>query len=234
MLILKSMRMRSLMFLATVFLATVTSLACGGSSANGTSSQRLISGDPAADPSMEVLPTRNDSVTEKMRFAWLLTAESFELRRPRRPPRGAAMQELQMWSEQELRNWLAQKNEMVEAARAELNVAAEESHRQRVWAGALVGLMYEDVGRVLLDVPVPRELDSDPEIAQVYREVVVAQARPYLDHARRAYRACELNGRRQNDSLTQWSRFCEERKARLPVLDLAPGESRTTVEVVRE
>lgn len=193
-----------------------------------------MAGDPAADPSMEVLPTRHDSVTDKMRFAWLLTAESFELRRPHRPPTGAAMRELQMWSDQELRSWLAQKNELVEAARAELNVAAEESHRQRVWAGALVGLMYEDVGRVLLDVPVPRELHSDPEIARVYREVVVAQARPYLDHARRAYHACELNGRRQSDSLTQWSRFCEERKARLPVLDLDPGESRTTVEVVRE
>lgn len=183
---------------------------------------------------MECLPSHEENLSEKMQFAWLLTAESFELNRPHRPPSGAAMQELQLWSQQELRRWLSQKNELVEAARAELNVAAEESHQQRVWAGALVGLMYEDVGRVLLDVPVPRELNSDPEIARVYREVVVAQARPYLDHARRAYNACELNGRRQTESLEQWSRFCEERKALLPELDLTPGEARTTVEVVRE
>ena len=217
-----------------IFLTLAVSFACGGSSANGGTAEPQIAGDPIADPSMEALPTRESSASEKMRFAWLLTAESFELRRPRRPPRGAAMRELEMWSEQELRAWLAQKNELVEAARAELNEAAEESHRQRVWAGALVGLMYEDMARVLLDVPVPRELETDPEIARVYREVVVAQARPYLDHARRAYHACELNGRRQNRSLTQWSRFCEERNARLPVVDLDPGESRTTVEVIRE
>lgn len=185
---------------------------------------------------MEALPgggSPGDQSTEKMRFAWLLATESFELARPRRPPRGARMQELQMWSDQELQRWLAQKNQLVEAARAELNEAAEENHPQRVLAGALVGLMYEDVARVLLDVPVPAELRREPDIARIYREVVVAQAKPYLDHARRAYRACELNGRGRS-RLGDWSRFCEERSARLPETDLAPGESRTTVEVVRE
>ncbi len=213
-------------------------VACGG--AHGGPEEpdsEPLEGDPDAPPSMEALPSDARvpaEFSERMRFAWTLTAESFELERPPRPPIEARMQELQEWSDGELQRWLEQKNRLVEAARAELNVAAEETHAQRVWAGALVGLMYEDIARVLFDVPMPIELRREPDIARVYREVVVAQARPYLEHARRAYRACELNGRRQGSALRNWSRFCEERRVRLPDLDLVPGESSTTVEVIRE
>lgn len=217
-------------------LLALVAAACGAPQAAAPAAEPL-DGDPDAPPSMEVLPSDDripGELTEKMRFAWTLAAESFELAPPRRPPPGARMQDLQRWSDEELQRWLARKNQLVEAARAELNVAAEETHAQRVWAGALVGLMYEDIARVLLDVPMPLELRREPDIARVYREVVVAQARPYLDHARRAYRACELNGRRRGYRLRRWSRLCEERRVRLPDVDLVPGESSTTVEVIRE
>ncbi|HJL02504.1 MAG TPA: hypothetical protein RMH85_07885 [Polyangiaceae bacterium LLY-WYZ-15_(1-7)] len=221
--------LRRLFALAPLGLA----LACGGGEV-----QVVAPGDAFAEPSMEALPSigqSRESLSETMRFAWQLTEESFELAAPHPPPRGASHAELEQWSDSELERWLHAKNRLVEAARAELNAAAEENRLCRVWAGALVGLMYEDVARVLLDVPMPRELASEPEIADVYREVVAAQAAPYLDHARRAYRACHLNGRRV-DRLRPWSRFCADRRDRLPGDDasLAPGESETTVEVVRE
>ncbi len=218
------------------FLVVFIVSACGGAQSAAPRDEPL-DGAPDAAPSMEALPSDDripSDFTEKMRFAWMLAAESFELERPHRPPPEIRMQELQEWSDRVLQRWLARKNQLVEAARAELNVAAEETHPQRVWAGALVGLMYEEIARVLFDVPMPIELRREPDIARVYREVVVAQARPYLNHARRAYRACELNGRRRGYELRRWSRFCEERRARLPDLDLVPGESSTTVEVIRE
>ena len=204
--------LRRLFALAPLGLA----LACGGGEV-----QVVAPGDAFAEPSMEALPSigqSRESLSETMRFAWQLTEESFELAAPHPPPRGASHAELEQWSDSELERWLHAKNRLC-----------------RVWAGALVGLMYEDVARVLLDVPMPRELASEPEIADVYREVVAAQAAPYLDHARRAYRACHLNGRRV-DRLRPWSRFCADRRDRLPGDDasLAPGESETTVEVVRE
>ena len=98
-------------------------------------------------------------------------------------------------------------------------------------AGALVALMYEDVARIIRRVPVPDELRSEPEIATVFREVIDAQARPYLDHARRAYRACALNSRGHSE-LRHWMRFCQERGADLPtpLAELQSGE--TTVEVI--
>jgi hypothetical protein len=207
--------------------------ACGASAPTA-----VMPGDADALPSMECLPGRGvelDELSESARFAWLLTEQSFELERPHPAPRGATHAELQAWSETELRGWLREKSRLVEAARAELDEVAEEAHRQRVWSGALVGLMYEDVARTLLDVPVPRELLDEPEIATAFRDVVRAEASPYLEHARRAYRACRLNGRNRDGALRTWAEFCADRGDRLPLAEaLESGESTTEVEVVHE
>ncbi len=186
-------------------------------------------GEAAAPPDMETLPSpdvRLEQMSEKMRFAWLLTEQSFELEQPA-PPLAESVADLQEWSRTSLQTWLTKKNQMVEAARAELDVAAEESHRQRIMAGALVGLMYEDVARVLLKVPTPRELDSEPEVAEAYRYVVDFQASPYLRFARRAYMACAANGRRPK-SMKHWSQYCSTRAQNLP-LRLNSGETVVTV-----
>ncbi len=210
--------------------AMVALTACAGTQTPGPTGP----GDAFAPPSMEALPDHDPGrFTEKMEFAWLLTEQSFQLAPPHPPPAGGSHREVEQWSESELRRWLEQKNALVEAARSELNVAAEENHRQRVWAGALVGLMYEDLARILLNVPVPRELANEPDIATIYREIVQSQATPYLDHANRAYRACHLNGRRRA-GLRTWSGFCEDRRANLPAQNAEPGDGGTTVEVIRE
>ncbi len=219
------------------------SMACGGTQAgHGT----VYDGDASARPSMECLPTFGDEgrrgLSEKMRFALTLADEAFDFPGPHPPPSGAALAELQQWSESDLRQWLEQKSQMVQAAREELDSASDEAHDQRVYAGAIVGLMYEDVARVLMDVPTPRELSDEPEIAEMYQDVVRSQAEPYLVHSRNAYRACRLNGEGR-EGLGPWSRFCGERGGALPAasevdvtgaVQLESGESATSVEVIRE
>lgn len=206
--------------------------ACGAAS-----TPAVLPGDGDAEPSMECLPGRgadDAELSERARFAWLLAQQAFEVPRPHPAPRGGTHVELQEWSETELRRWLAEKSRLVEAAREELDAVAEEEHRQRVWSGALVGLMYEDVARTLLDVPLPRELLDEPEVAAAFRDVVRAEAAPYLDHARRAFRACRLNGRHRGSALEPWAEFCGEREDRLPPsAELASGESELEVEVVQ-
>ena len=138
------------------------------------------------------------------------------------------------WSDGTLAAWLERKTHTVEAARRELDQAAEESHRQRIIGGAIVGLMYEDVGRTLTSLPVPTELDDEPEIQDVYRDVLSGQARPFLQHARRAYSACAQNAIRPN-TMRHWSRFCAAREERLPGAPeerLESGE--TVVEVIAD
>lgn len=215
--------MNNLSYLLVLCLST----ACAGNQA------LARAGRADAPPSMECLPSasQEDDFTEHMRFAWLLTEQSFEVQAPSAPPASARTVELQDWTDETLQPWLAQKTRLVEAARAELNVAAEEAHPQRTMAGALVALMYEDVARVIRRVPVPEELRSEPEIATAFREVIDGQARPYLDHARRAYRACALNSRGHAD-LRHWMQFCQDRGADLPtsLAELQSGE--TVVEVI--
>lgn len=216
-----------------VILALLGALAgCGG----GASRVPRVEGSVDAWPSMEVLPSPDraiESLSERMRFAYLLTEQSFELDPPLAPLRPTVAQ-LQEWSDGELSAWIERKNQLVEAARAELDLAAEESHRQRIMAGALVGLMYEDVARVILSVPVPAELLSDPEIAEVFRDIIDYQASTYLGHARNAYRACNRNAVRPQ-SMRHWAGFCSGRLDLLPSSRrLGSGDSTTRVEVIVE
>jgi len=203
---------------------------CGGSQ---TSSESLYRGSTDEPPSMEVLPQADvprAELTERMRFALLLAQESFELEEPH-PPVNATTANVQQWADGELEAWLEKKNERVEAARAELDAAAEEDHRQRIMAGALVGLMYEDVARVLLQVPVPAELQrSEPEIAKIFREIVRFQAKPYIEHAKRAYYACARNAVRP-ESMRHWSHFCAARRDGLPSAGDGGGSGDTVVSV---
>ena len=187
---------------------------CGGSQ---TPDRPVDRGDPEAEPSMLVLPSvdvEHSELSEKMRFGWTLAEESFANEMPPPPPSGDTP-DIQQWSEQDLRVWLERKSRTIEAARRELDAAAEETHRQRILAGAIVGLMYEDIALALRAIPVPAEIQREPEIAEIFRDVLEAQASPFLEHARRAYRACHLNARGQ-EGLGHWSRFCEVRRDNLP------------------
>lgn len=196
-------------------IAAIVAGACGGAEVAGGEREP---GDPYAEPSMTALPSLDvprEELTERMRFGWTLAEESFQHPMPPPPPSGETA-DFQRWAEHELREWLERKSRTVEAARRELDQAAEESHRQRIVAGAIVGLMYEDVARALRDIPVPAEIQHEPEIAAIFRDVLAAQAAPYLEHARRAYNACHLNAEGGPESLAHWGRFCEARWEVLP------------------
>ena len=137
------------------------------------------------------------------------------------------------WSDDELKLWMQRKHARSEAARKELDRAAQQSHRQRIMAGALVGLVYEDLARTLLTLPVPAELTSEPEIAAMYVELLRNQAAPYLLHARQAYVACSGNAE-QLAPLRHWADFCEQREERLPMSELSePAAGTSNVSIVR-
>lgn len=193
----------------------------------------LDPGQVESEPRMECLPDpdiQDEVMTRRMRFAWTLAAESF-LVPPPDPPRHRTAQNLTTWSDEVLRPWLERKSHTIEAARRELDEAAEESHRQRIMGGAIVGLMYEDVARILRSIPSPSELESEPEIREIFRDVLRSHARPFLEHARRAYSACAQNAIRPL-GMRHWSRFCAGRGDRLP--GGGAGQDLRSVETVVE
>lgn len=187
--------------------------ACAGQSKKTT----FYSGDAHGRASMEVLPSLDvpdSELTPEMRMARLLSAESLELTPPAVPSDRSSAQ-LADWSDRELKDWLGEKQRRAEAAREELDRAAQQNHRQRILAGALVGLIYEDVARTLLRIPVPSELDSEPEIAATFHELMAKQAAPYLLHAKLAYDACAGNAQGLS-AMAHWSDFCSGRVEALP------------------
>jgi hypothetical protein len=174
-------------------------------------------GDSEGDPGIETLPEHRHAkpdFTERMKFGVILAEQSFLLEAPAVPAARDTLT-LQEWSDTELAAWLEEKTRAVEAARRELDAAADEAHRQRILAGAIVGLMYEDVGRVLRAIPIPDDLRDEPEIADAFQYVVEGNAAPFIEHARRAYRACAANAVEPED-MQQFSTFCAARAERLP------------------
>lgn len=169
--------------------------------------------------------------TEHMRRGLGLAEASFDVPAPS-PPTTRDARDLTDWSNGPLRAWLEQKSHAITAAREELDLAAEQDHRQRILGGAVVGLMYEDVARVMRSVPVPSDLDDEPEILRIYGDLVRSQARPYLELSRAAYRACSLNADHP-EGMRHFSTFCRERLDALPEAE-APASGTTEVEIVRD
>lgn len=225
--------MRTLWWIATM-LALTALPACA---ANYARSGPIYAGRADAEPSMECLPdadVTDEAFTDHMHRGRELAQASFEVPDPVIPPDHTAAA-LSEWADAGLRNWIQQKTHAVDAARQELDLAAEENHRQRIIGGALVGLMHEDVGRIIASVPVPDDLADEPEILDAFRHVIEGQAQPYFRLARQAYRACALNAV-SPEGMQHWSSFCRQRMDRLPddgSIDDAPSDE-TTVEVLHD
>ena len=99
---------------------------------------------------------------------------------------------------------------------------------------AVVGMLYEDVGWTLVAIPAPDELASEPDIMQIYSEILASQARPFFTTAKRAYWACAQNAIRP-DTMRHWSRFCAGRADQLPqVAVVGPVEGETEVHVMAD
>ena len=216
--------MRTVFFRSAMVLALGALPACAADQARQTP---IYAGRSDALPSMECLPdadVTDAAFTEHMRRGRELAQASFEVADPQTPADHSAAA-LSDWAAGPLRTWVQQKTHSVDAAREELDLAAEENHRQRIIGGALVGLMHEDIGRILSMVPVP----------EAFRHVIEGQAAPYYRLARQAYRACALNAV-SPESMQHWSAFCRERMDRLPddgSIDAAPDDG-TTVEVMHD
>ena len=200
---------------SVLVLTSMGLLGCAGSAAATRHSYQ--EGDAVGEPRVEALPSldvESSKLTQEMLMARMLSAESLNLAPPVRP-RDSSTAAIADWSDNELKAWMQAKHSAAEAARKELDLAAVQSQRQRIMAGAMVGLVYEDVGRTLLTLPIPAELSSEPEIAAMYVDILRTQAGPYLLQARQAYAACAGNAE-QVPTLQHWSEFCLTREDKLP------------------
>jgi hypothetical protein len=86
---------------------------------------------------------------------------------------------------------------------------------QVVVAHAVLGLLHEDTALQLEQIPPPSELDQEPEIAEMFREIIRAQMAPFISAALRDYSECANMAYAGDDELEAMGQLCHARHDRL-------------------
>ena len=188
-------------------------------------------GRPDAAPSMAALPTLQPGCSAKTQrtHAGMLSARNvFDDSMPP-PPSDHAFDSLQEWVEKAVAGWVEARRAAIEETRYEFHAAGTPSPGEEIVAHAVIGLIHEDTARSLEQIPTPRELDTEPEIAEMFGEVTRVHARPFLSAALVEFRDCVNLAYDGPEDMRHWANFCQVRFARLrAVIDQAQGQALVT------
>jgi hypothetical protein len=174
-------------------------------------------GDPDAPPSLKVLPSvkrEKNASSERIRQGLLMARDVLKTSMPEPPP-DRAFSTLQQWINTTVVHWIEIRNQSVEATRYRFTQPNAPSYEERVFAHAVIGLIQEDTALALQAIPAPAELDDEPEIAQMYREVLEAQAAPFISAALVEFRECANTALDAPKYMRPFYKFCASRFARL-------------------
>lgn len=201
---------RSLLALLVMLLA-----GCAASQRPGADGLALRDGDASAPPSLAALPGLEPQDSQRWHRGLTLARQVFERALPP-PPVDRSYASLSEWVEQDVAAWIAARRESMEEARFQFSSTTGATPDALVVRSAVVGLLQEDTAQTLATIPAPSELDSEPEIAELYRELVRVQSEPFIGAARGEYRACaELAEQEGGRQLERFGEFCRSRFDRL-------------------
>ncbi|MET0390220.1 MAG: hypothetical protein ABW321_29885, partial [Polyangiales bacterium] len=131
------------------------------------------------------------------------------------PPDDRRYVTLQGWIDQTVAPWISTRRDNTDETRFEFALQAGASDEERVIALGVLGLLEENTALELTHIPVPIELDTEPEIADIFRDLVETQAKPFRNAAKQQYRSCSAEADRASDDVHRWATFCRGRYARL-------------------
>jgi hypothetical protein len=92
---------------------------------------------------------------------------------------------------------------------------SEDDAAKQIVAHAVLGLLQEDTAIELSTIPTPMELDSEPEIAKIFRDLINEQATPFVSAAQHEYAECANRSYRAGEPFASLARFCHARFDRL-------------------
>jgi len=171
-------------------------------------------GDATAPPSLQALPEIDKPRTKQLHRGLAQAGQVFASPLPAAPVDRVYI-ELAAWVEEDVANWVVTRRDAVEETRFQFASSAKADPTARVIATAVIGLLQEDTARSLSAIPVPVELDNEPEIAALFRELVDTQAAPFLQAAKAEYQRCETSADEAEDDLERFARWCRARAERL-------------------
>jgi hypothetical protein len=193
------------------------SIACHASPRAQTPTPAALAGDVQAEPSLAVLPEMlrvPPGMNERTHTAFTMASALFAAPCPVAPSdRSYAV--LSAWVESAVTQWVERRRDGILETNSTFAHNTPQTASDAVVSSAVSGLLQEDTALALQNIPRPAELDSEPDIAVMFRDVVRAQARPFVGAALEAYRKCADAGEGGSDELGRWALFCRARFERL-------------------
>ncbi|HEY2733931.1 MAG TPA: hypothetical protein VGI70_08100 [Polyangiales bacterium] len=190
--------------------------ACASSQPEDTeSSAKLRAGDPNGPPTIGALPeVARGSSTPRLQQGLSLARQVLDTRLPE-PPLDHSYQVLQSWIDREVAPWVAKRRDGVDEARFQFGLEHDASVDEKVVGNAVLGILQEDTALALTHIPQPTELDTEPEVAAIFRDLVQTQVQPFQNAALVEYRDCASDASEEGAQLRRWANFCHGRLDRL-------------------
>lgn len=198
--------------------AALWSFGCAASQHPGQGDpHELAPGDPDAEPSLSALPELPHGAaaeTPRTHQALLIALEAIGARLPE-PPVDHSSASLQHWIDTVVVEWVEDRRAQTEATRERFMLEGVPNAAEAIVSHAVLGLLHEDTALSLARLPTPSELDSEPEIADMFREVTRNQADAFRSAAVIELRDCANQGYREGGDMRAWADFCHARFNRL-------------------
>jgi len=198
-------------------------LGCAAASPEvGLKHAELRHGDPDAAPEFAALPDVQLAQQSPHVLRGLSVARQVLQRGLPTPPDDRRFSVLQSWIDQTVAPWVEARRDSLDETKFQFGVevpVATAATTPAVAEGAIawgvLGLLEENTAGELTRIPSPAELDTEPEIADIFRELVSTQARPFRSAALAKYKKCYELGLQGGEALSDWATFCGLRYERV-------------------
>ena len=179
----------------------------------------LEQGDGDAPPDFAALPDLTASQqSPRLQQGFSLARQVLGKSLPT-PPDDRRYGPLQAWIDGTVAPWITARREAVDDTRFQFALDQGASNRDAAIARGVIGLLHENTALELSHIPSPLELETEPEIAEIFRELVATQAKPFVNAARSEYRKCAELAAAEGGELKRWANFCATRHDHLHPTD---------------
>ena len=182
----------------------------------------LQHGDPDAAPEFAALPdVQATQQTPRVVRGLSLARDVLQHGLPT-PPDDRRYAALQAWIDRAVVPWVESRRDSLDETRYQFGIPAGAepkpaagSEPESAIAWGVLALLEENTARELSRIPSPTELDTEPDIADIFRELVGKQARPFRSAALAKYRKCYDLGVHAGSEVADWAQFCGLRYERV-------------------
>ncbi|MBW2460372.1 MAG: hypothetical protein JRH11_01915 [Deltaproteobacteria bacterium] len=207
-------------FFAPVLLFAV---ACGGA------------GAPAPEPApVDDRPRLDDALvwdvplgeaSDDVRFVWENAQRVLAEPGPDSPS-DLSLDDYTRWMHANWSPWLESRVAVLQELRERFIALGEAGSRERIFAAVVAGYVYDDFAKRIEAMPVPVEVQGEPELTAAFAEQLRAQAAPAWRRARESFSQCVEWAPDAPPELAGWGDACARRLTEIPEVAVAPPSPR--------